>query len=165
MSTRNIRDQPRQTSRVRSTSRRSRLARPVSWTDTTVPRPGYPSRRMRASSASSPRRPPPEMSRRNRSITGAASSCVDKSALDESAVPAVADGCAVADDRATANEDAPDGTLDLDTLERREVARVVQVGLPDRAPRGRVEEEEVTVPANLDCALPRESEAPCRRRR
>ena len=69
-----------------------------------------------------------------------------------------------ADDRPSPDEDVAHGALDRDALVRRVVARVVEVRGADRPPGGRVEQDEVGVPADLERALAREPEPTGRRR-
>ena len=100
-----------------------------------------------------------------RSPGGDRVSSVDRATLDEPAEAALADEGAVADDGPAADEDRPDRSRDVEALVRRVVARVVEVGGPDRPAGGRVEEDEVGVAADLDRALPAEAEQAGRRRR
>ena len=79
--------------------------------------------------------------------------------------PRVPDEGAVADDGAAADEDGADRAGELEALVGRVVARVVEVGGAQRAPRRRVEQDEVGVAAGLDRALALEPEQAGRRRR
>src|SRR5258707_911505 len=100
-----------------------------------------------------------------RKATSEARSHPGSAPLDECAVTALADEGAVANDRAAADEDRPNGALHLEALVRRVVARVVEVLGADRPAGGWVEEDDVGVAADLDRALPIEAEQAGRRRR
>ena len=71
---------------------------------------------------------------------------------------ASADERAVADDGSAAEEDGADGTVHLEALVRRVVARVVEVGGADRPPSGRVEEDDIGILASFGRAFGRQPE-------
>jgi len=95
---------------------------------------------------------------------GARSGAAGAASFDEPAVATLADMGAVTDDRAAADKYRADGTAELEALVWRVVAGVVELACPQRPPRGWVEQDEVGIPPDLDCALALEPEQACGRR-
>src|SRR5258707_14757105 len=85
-------------------------------------------------------------------VTSRRGSAAGRRSFHEPAVAALTDEGPVAYHRPAAQEDRADRAAQLEAFVRRVIARVMEVGGAKGPPRCRVEEHEVGVAADLDCA-------------